>query len=82
LPCLCFYEKGGIPLRKILIVAARLLSTLPLSAQYPGQLTIGTPALRAIAVLMSAVEYDRIQQMRTGKQRRKELKPAEYLERK
>jgi prevent-host-death family protein len=37
---------------------------------------------RDIAVLMSAVEYDRIQQMRTGKQRRKELKPAEYLERK
>jgi prevent-host-death family protein len=34
---------------------------------------------RDIAVLMSAVEYDRIQQMRIQKQRREELTPAEYL---
>jgi prevent-host-death family protein len=37
---------------------------------------------RDIAVLMSAVEYDRIQQIRIQKQRREELTPAEYLERK
>jgi prevent-host-death family protein len=35
---------------------------------------------RDIAVLMSAVEYDRIQQIRIQKQRREELTPAEYLE--
>jgi prevent-host-death family protein len=35
---------------------------------------------RDIAVLMSAVEYDRIQQIRIQKQRRKELPSAEYLE--
>lgn len=37
---------------------------------------------RDIAVMMSAVEYDRIQQIRIGKQCREELTPAEYLERK
>ena len=36
---------------------------------------------RDIAVMMSAVEYDRIQQIRIQKQLREELKPAEYLER-
>ena len=36
---------------------------------------------RDIAVMMSAVEYDRIQQIRIQKQRREELTPAEYLER-
>jgi antitoxin Phd len=36
---------------------------------------------RDIAVLMSAVEYDRIQQIRIQKQRREELTPAEYLKR-
>jgi len=36
---------------------------------------------RDIAVLMSAVEYDRIQQTRIEKQRREELTPAEYLAR-
>jgi prevent-host-death family protein len=36
---------------------------------------------RDIAVLMSAVEYDRIQQILIQKQRREELTPAEYLER-
>jgi prevent-host-death family protein len=35
---------------------------------------------RDIAVLMSAVEYDRIQQIRIQKQRREELTSAEYLE--
>ena len=34
---------------------------------------------RDIAVLMSAVEYDRIQQMRIQKQRREELTPSEYI---
>ena len=34
---------------------------------------------RDIAVMMSAVEYDRIQQIRIQKQRREELKPAEYI---
>ena len=34
---------------------------------------------RDIAVLMSAVEYDRIQQIRIQKQRREELTPTEYL---
>ena len=37
---------------------------------------------RDIAVLMSAVEYDRIQQIRIQKQWRKELPSAEYLEQK
>jgi prevent-host-death family protein len=36
---------------------------------------------RDIAVMMSAVEYDRIQQIRIQKQRRKELSPSEYLDR-
>jgi prevent-host-death family protein len=36
---------------------------------------------RDIAVVMSAVEYDRIQKIRIGKQRREELTPTEYLER-
>jgi prevent-host-death family protein len=35
---------------------------------------------RDIAVLMSAVEYDRIQQIRIQKQRREELSSAVYLE--
>jgi prevent-host-death family protein len=34
---------------------------------------------RNIAVMMSAVEYDRIQQIRIQKQRREELLSAEYL---
>jgi prevent-host-death family protein len=34
---------------------------------------------RDIAVMMSAVEYDRIQQIRIQKQRREELTPSEYL---
>ncbi len=33
---------------------------------------------RDIAVVMSVVEYDRIQQIQIKKQRRKELTPAEY----
>ena len=37
---------------------------------------------RDIAVVISAVEYDRIQQIRIQKQRREELTPADYLERK
>jgi PHD/YefM family antitoxin component YafN of YafNO toxin-antitoxin module len=37
---------------------------------------------RDIAVMMSAVEYDRIQQIRIQRQRWKELTPSEYLERK
>ena len=36
---------------------------------------------RDITVMMSAVEYDRIQQIRIHKQRREELPSAEYLER-
>ena len=36
---------------------------------------------RDIAVLMSAVEYDRIQQIRIQKQRREELTRSDYLER-
>jgi prevent-host-death family protein len=35
---------------------------------------------RDIAVMMSAVEYDRIQQIRVQKPRREELTPAEYLD--
>jgi prevent-host-death family protein len=34
---------------------------------------------RNIAVMMSAVEYDRIQQIRIQMQRREELTPTEYL---
>jgi prevent-host-death family protein len=34
---------------------------------------------RDIAVLMSAVEYDRIQQIRIQKQRREELTPSDYI---
>jgi PHD/YefM family antitoxin component YafN of YafNO toxin-antitoxin module len=37
---------------------------------------------RDITVMMSVVEYDRIQQIRIQKQRRKELPSAEYLEQK
>jgi prevent-host-death family protein len=35
---------------------------------------------RNIAVMMSAVEYDRIQQLRIQKQRREELTLAKYLD--
>jgi prevent-host-death family protein len=35
---------------------------------------------RDIAVMMSAVEYDRIQQIRIQKQRREEFPSVEYLE--
>jgi prevent-host-death family protein len=35
---------------------------------------------REIAVMMSAVEYDTIQQIRLQKQRREELTQAEYLD--
>jgi len=50
LPGYCFSRKGGRLLSKFLL----LLSTLPLAAQYPGQVTKtakGAPELRSIAVL-------------------------------